>query len=461
MMRYLVVVVGMFLLGTLTPVGADDLDWEKVNVAKDGQLEINVRFKKKASFADTQWLAIEFDNRSDEDINIKNARYRIESERFDIATEKPKSSGSLASGNEYDLFPHAWKSAPVADRIVKPGIYRMIDHPSLYSSALLGQPSKDGILVKATIHVSIEVNGKQTSSDAQFEFQWLHLGEKGTAQMQTRLKSMLKNPRDVVQHAYILNAHLRIPGVSQAVTSEELIKALPQRTQAFSGRGYILEHINQNHAKDPSVIAYFHKRLKAADKLIADDLRQLPDIWHDDFLEPLVVLIEGDDKELHNAFAVLGLHESPQKNDPQLARRLSAALTQKGFLDGLKFETDGQAALASINLRLYGKTHDRDIIPKLAPLLDNKTQICDPKRLSFASAFDNPDLPALPPLRVCDHALEAILTILDGEPNEAYKAAGVISLKEFRIGAEIDELSRATSEMRDKMIVTLEKRLQK
>jgi len=56
MMRYLVVVVGMFLLGTLTPVGADDLDWEKVNVAKDGQLEINVRFKKKASFADTQWL---------------------------------------------------------------------------------------------------------------------------------------------------------------------------------------------------------------------------------------------------------------------------------------------------------------------------------------------------------------------------------------------------------------------
>jgi hypothetical protein len=58
----------------------------------------------------------------------------------------------------------------------------------------------------------------------------------------------------------------------------------------------------------------------------------------------------------------------------------------------------------------------------------------------------------VPPLRVCDVALDATLTLLDGSPDEAYRRAGPLPFG-------CDSLDAAYADLRDRMIAALKRRL--
>ena len=58
----------------------------------------------------------------------------------------------------------------------------------------------------------------------------------------------------------------------------------------------------------------------------------------------------------------------------------------------------------------------------------------------------------VPPLRVCDVALDAILTIMDGTPDAVYRRAGPVQERR-------DNLDAAYAALRDRMIAELKKRL--
>ena len=97
---------------------------EEVEVIRHGDLSISWIYPKTATLPDKDWLSIVFRNSGSEKIEIKDASYRIEREVW--IGGKPHSTGSLASGNTYDLFPHCWASkGPVERRFVQPGVYEV------------------------------------------------------------------------------------------------------------------------------------------------------------------------------------------------------------------------------------------------------------------------------------------------------------------------------------------------
>jgi hypothetical protein len=89
-------------------------------------------------------------------------------------------------------------------------------------------------------------------------------------------------------------------------------------------------------------------------------------------------------------------------------------------------------------------------VPLLRPFLDVKTPVRDPAHMAL------PFAELMPPLRPCDAALEAILTILDGDLDESYKTA------RRETGAAyhgFDGEGKKISALRDRMIADLKKRL--
>ncbi|PHS10677.1 MAG: hypothetical protein COA78_10985 [Blastopirellula sp.] len=456
--QLLLIVLGLLSLNAIS-LSADDLGaWQSIQCGRVGDLTVRLLVKQQASLADEDWIAIEFDNQSGQDIKIDRVSYRIKSVRNNLETDELVSSGGMASGNDHALFPQAWKTTPVAPRIVRPGVYRMIDHPSLYSSALLGLPQKSGWLVKAEVSVSLSIDKKVYKFDkydgfdrTEFEFQWLYPNAAEFKQMQVRLKSLLGNPRNKVQHAYILHTLLEIPEVAQTVSVQELLAALSTRTGAFTGRDYVLRYLNKAHSEDKLVISHFRNHLLARDKRVLEDLSRAPDIWAPEFLELLMKRLEEDQSSVRDIFDILRLRGKPQKSDAKLAQRLSAALEKHGWKVDSNSKQQPSAAVLASRIKMLGNTHDRNLVNKLTPFLDDKTETLDPNRLSQPYF-------RLPPLRVCDNALESILTILDGITGLAYQEEGG--------GLTINFPSRSKSAedisaVRDKMIITLKARLAK
>jgi hypothetical protein len=324
----------------------------------------------------------------------------------------------------------------------------MIEHPSFCSSAMLGLPPCDGCLVKAEVFVDLRINNELVKLEAKkFEFQWLHPDAMGIDAMRSQLLYLLANPRNAVQHTYILQALLAVPELAQAASAQQLLAAIGPREDSFSGREHVLEHLNNHYAGAPIVVDYFYSRIVDTDKRITEDLQRVPKIWDSRFLPALLNRFDVHGHRWNDIFVILRQHGTPQRSDPQIASRLSNSLLRFGWIDPR--QQYAPSALAS-NLTLMGHTCDRNMIPQLTPYLNDTTQTID-----LTQAGLRIDI-RLPPLRVCDHALEAILEILDGGSGKAYKAAGFKSTTTRRAGPDDGaEINR----IRDRMITALKQRL--
>jgi hypothetical protein len=91
-------------------------------------------------------------------------------------------------------------------------------------------------------------------------------------------------------------------------------------------------------------------------------------------------------------------------------------------------------------------TGDPSAIALLRPFLDDKRAFRTTKLLSLAFGY------RVPPLRVCDVSLDAILALLDGSPDAAYRKAGPLPIGR-------DNLDASYGDLRDRMIADLKERL--
>jgi len=431
---------------------ADDGPWRVIELGARGDLSVRFKVRPQASLADKDWMVIEFENRGDQPIELDGANYRIESARCDPETGEPKITGGLGQGSDHSLFPQAWKSVPVAPRVVPPGLYRVSGYPSMYATALLGLPPRAGWLIKAELHMRVAVKGDGLLVDwpiaNEFQFEWTYPDEAGFARARATLEELLKHPEDKVQHAYLLHCLLSVPDVSRELDAAELLAALPDRNDGFSGRGYVLEHLGERYAGDATVVDYFRRRLEAGDAQVAEDLKRAARVWDPSFLEPLLIIFERDPRSWNDVLTVLEQHGTPQKTDAKLAGRLSAGMLQEAKPGELPPRAQLSKDSVMRSLTLLARTRDRALVPIFAAHLDDRTKVVDPRTGSALR------LGPLPPMRVCDAALEAIMTVLDDD-FAAYR-------RRFNTGlVSIDEQEKDCDAVRDQAIVELKSRLSK
>jgi hypothetical protein len=419
--------------------------WQTVTVLRDGALTVRLMCRRSATLADAEWLALEFENAGQAPLTIRNVHYRIERESLDPNTGRLLSSGGLASGGDADLFPEAFRVTPVADRVLEPGkTRRAAELPSGYSAALLGLPPRDGARVRADCHLNLTLaDGRSLRTPAAgvaFEFLWRYPDEAGFRAMRARLKQLLATPEQVITQVYIAHALLKVPEVSAAVTKDELLAALARREKVPWARPYIVESLAQRFPKDEAVRDYYQKRLAARDHEVVWDLMSGV-LWRAEFVGPLVELYEGGAGS--NVLTVLHMHRDDWKADARVPGRLAAAVRRSEpiLLKPVGQLKAGQLASWSHAVHSLAMTEDRSAVELLRPALDDR------RSWEVIDATVQPGTRT----RVCDVALEAILTVLDG-PAAAQRTAPAI--RRFHRGNQEEEFAA-----RDRLIGDLKKRL--
>lgn len=442
--------------------GENQPDWRTFELGNSGDLFVKILVKRRATMADRDWLMFEFENRASEPVVLRNPHYHTRRTCYHLANGKAANFSSLASGNPYDMFPEAWRTTPVSPITVKPGKHRISEQPSDYSTALLGLPPRGGYLVKASVHFRTDVVG-QDAIDTGYpgtaiEFEWLYPTEEQLAEMRQRLKQLLQEPKNRAYHAYILNALLKVPEVAEAAPTTAMLDALQRRKEPFEGREYLADSISERFATDPDVIKHFRQRLLDGDQRAIEDLVRAKKVWSNELLEPLLTLFEGQSRGRRTVITMIAERHMGERPDPAVAKRLSRAwLRDARYLDKQPQEVDRDyRPLWAWELTALGQTRDMEMLPRIVPLLDDKTRVYPEGPTSRATSV-------IPPTRACDAALVAISYLLDG------KAAGQVSSFDvqnrvprtpdmtFRTRWKLEEEGAAA--IRDKMIAAMKKRL--
>ncbi len=329
--------------------------------------------------------------------------------------------------------------------------HAVIDQPSDYSSALLGVGQKGGWLVRARFHVTVDLKGggqlKTADQGVPFDFDWVYPDEAGFAAMRDRLRKLLRDPEKKMAGAYLIGALLDVPEAAKAVSCADLLAAVAKREGGAEGRVAIARHLGKHHKGDPAVVAFYKDRLAAGDQHAVLDASS---VWDTAYVEPMVRLYE-DQGERHPAvLEILHHHRADWPADAKVASRLSAAFRKRHpIVDKKPGElTDKQLLTWATDLHYLAMTGDQTLVAALRPALDDRRAFRKGSDVLSAT-------PMRPPtLRVCDCALDAILTLLDGGTDEAYRKAGVT----FAFRRDKDEDAKAAA-ARDKMIDALKRRL--
>ncbi len=448
-------------------MASEKKEWQTVRAGKVGNIEVQLKCLPKACLSDESWISLHFVNSGKKSVRVTNASYRIERVTHTLDRKSPISSGGLASGNTYDLFHEAWETTPVSGILISPGVHNVVEHPSRYSSTLLGLPPKEGWFVKARLHLSLQMEDHEDLETPEegvpFEFEWRYPNDKGFERMQARLMELLRNPQEKSHHchAYILGTLLEIPEISDSISLKTLQSALNKRSGGFDGRREVAKRILRKGCDREELVRFYRSRLQGMDYRVCDDLRvNSIGFWDTSFIEPLVVMHEKNRKSPpFVSLRVLFQHSDDWKDDEEVTRRLSAVLLRrfgtilKRTPEDLKKKSAGEYwAMYVPDLAM---TRDKDVLPLLTPFLDHKTQVRDP---SLARSGWPGEIPRSH--RACDVALDAILTILDGNVERAYKEMGIPPASDDKPNTLLRKITvEEATAWRDKMIVMVKKRL--
>jgi len=404
---------------------------EEVEVLRHGNLSVVLAFPKSATLADKDWLSILFRNTGSGKVEIADASYRMEKGIW--VGGQLHSTGSLASGNTYDLFPHCWKETPVAPRFVEPGVYAVTRHPSRYSSALLTIPNNGEFEVKAILHLHLTLpDGTRISSPQKgipFSFRWGKPDAEGLAAIEKEILIMLDNPEpeSASVHGYRLTALFKA-GTFPSLTPDRLLRAIDRRRDdPWCGRREIIQ-LYLDTAEDFGPLQdYYHNHIPEGWSSLFDDIASFTDaLWRDDFLTPLVKVATGKRHPRRNqAFGLLSSLWKKWHKDPRIPSALAQSTIQKwGRLKGKSEEElarNNDLHALAFYIRDMGDCHDPKQIPTLLPYLkwESRHIAKDEIRWSipvygFGSRAEDIILP--PTFRIRDEALYAILTIQYGDP---------------------------------------------
>jgi hypothetical protein len=462
-------VLGM-LLAAIAQAGAQtdrQPTWEVVDVGSIGDLALRLAVLRTATLADEEWIGLEIENAGDEPVEVRTARYSIEAKWTDPRTGLP-SSRCLASGATLSMFPEAWRPTPASHFLIRPGVHRLLGELSNCCSAGLGLAPEGGLVVEAHLHLTLNLGEEREYSTppdgVPFTFEWRRPDPAGFEAVQARLRRLLDEPCGVgdVYHesrVRVFEMLLRVPGVGDALTAEELLAGLAGRAY---GRRVLVNEIARRFGRDPRVIEYYATRLKAGSDDVVRDLAGEHGIWDPAFVKPLLDYFEQSQdyaerytgSSMYAALAALSAHYGDWPAELHIPSRLSSSiLAQSPTLRKDSGELNGDELTVRWvrDARVLALTHDPGVIPLLRPFLDRADPIADIRNMSFPRLEPR----YVPALRVCDVALEVILTI---DPTlEADRAAPVEGANVNP--RSIEDLERGVNAMRDAMIADLKLRL--
>jgi hypothetical protein len=454
--RLLFVVV---ITGSYSAVAASAADtgapWQTTVLFTDELFEARLLVRTQASFADETWLALEFENKTDVPLELKHVSVSTHRRDFDLASGRPLSSSSLFSGQS-DLFSEhpPMPRGQIYRKLAPRQTLRCERMPSDYSAALLGLPHPNGRRIEADILIRIEPFFKDNRR-IPFSFEWLYPDEAGIERAEARLRSLLAERDPRTSANYLTNALLEVQRIRQEISVEELLRAVELRhhePQAMN-RTYVLKAIDRHYPKNPQVTEFYRRGLEAGQAAAVYDLEQMRSVWHGGYVESIVRMVEKETDRNRFMLRVLDRNPVDWATRPEVPARLFDALRKiyADVPDDPRKAVDNTLQRWTYMADELRQTRDARVIPLLALGLDDRRKLLKDEELARSSGFGQRSRPQ----RVCDVALDHLLTVLDGSAEDGYAQSAFGANR----GLPKAVTPAEAAEIRDTMITALKTRL--
>ncbi len=438
---------------------SDDPHVQILHVLQTDEIEVDFEVRSHASPLDRRWMTLVFRNLTDQPLEISHARYRIERIAFDSQTGEPRSGGrALAYGDRYNLFPEAWeRGQPGPVRIVL-GPNETIRISDTISDAATGHlpiaPTRTS-RVEADLTFELQIDGEMLPPipPVPFAFEWWRIDQRGLEHLFLEFQSMLQEPPDSRHgRASLLEALLANSEIGGRLSTHDLMQVLDAwEDKKHTPRDVVLRHMQDRVSRvDPALVAWIRTRLEAGNIWAVRDTEDL-DVWDDSFVESLVQMIEQRNYHWYDVLGMLDENCDSWRTDNSVVKRLSAAVWE--LMEASAPEVDlatNPKRWASVVERL-AMTRDSALLDFFQPGLDVTSLITDvPRR--FSTPWSRP----YPPARICDVALDGILTLRLGRSEDGYSYGRVNRMS----SVPDEERDAAYMQLRDEMIAELKKSLE-
>ncbi|CAN5488084.1 hypothetical protein BH10PLA1_BH10PLA1_21330 [soil metagenome] len=375
------------------------------------EFDVELLVRPIAMPADEQFIGFLIVNKTASPLQLgQSCQYQIrDAQRFELGTNKLISTGSLASGNYYDLLHRDLVNPNTTQPPLPVGASRHLNYSSSYSLGLLGIPAKNsaGYHIKSVVHLTMEYDRKMWSTPpagVPIEFDWMPPDEKGIGAMRIRLQQLLKNGDPGQRFYNVMAASLDYPEVGGAMTGEELIAGLWSWGQCG---GKVLEFIDAHRPNDALLVQYALDLAARNDYLHLLVLKQSKSLHDARLIDPYRhwVLGQSDRYGWESALELLSKQLDLAADRPAITAELGkeilsrCPLVQSGKLGGDDpWHWNNEVDLLAL-------TRDKNLIPSLLPYLDHDEVVIDAKRMSLMNNGVS--------TRVCDVTFNAILDLLE------------------------------------------------
>ncbi len=380
------------------------IEWREIFLWKNDRLSARLLFQPTASIADRTWIALELENHTRQPIELGQTWINLSS--------IPKDDGNAKSECQMSL-----SGTMPSIKTVPPGRHRYTGNTLQFASSNMvcpGAAAQVDVLVKISTQTKDGQNF-ETAKGTNFSFEWRQPTELQLGLMSHELKKHLGSATIPDEdHARIVTL-LKTPAVVRSLTVDDYLTAL-KSTRNWSLRYVLLPHLFARHGADPKVLEYYREMFQQDPDFIYED-SIIPTVWNQEFLEPL---INGCEKGKWVYFTGLSRHVPAWRNDNNAVSRISAALLKhhvilrRDLKDILENELEAWARAVTD----ASSVPDPKIVNLLKPALDDQRHA----DIDLGSG-------GIQEARVCDRALVAILTILDGDWWTSFKAAGISGWK--------------------------------
>gem|GEM_PF-6251815 len=386
-------------------------EWLNFELGRVGQITIQLKVKKYACAADTNWIGFEFDNNSTDTLFIdKWISYFIE-------RTADGWTGNLS--HEANFYP--FEKLSYDKYAIPPGTTKLYTPLSNEGSNMLGIPEnrRDTFPVECTLRFNFPpINNESLDiKDYKFTFFWYYPTDEQFKFLTQRLEKIInkkeenREPNEWYFHAMIIE----VPKITDAIPLSNYIGCLDSlEMDAWGGiRHKTIQYIDKKYNQNIEVVNYFRNALRNDYETIVDDLFFLENIslvLVDEIFHYYQRHIEDDYKRIE----IIRWFNQQKKAYPnsilnKKRKNFFDVLVQsfpviKTSSDTVNIKELRQWAEIVPNIEQIG---DTTAIKYLTPFLKNKVKINDPNSLKTRAS----GAIIVERIRVCDFALEAIYNL--------------------------------------------------
>lgn len=387
--------------------------WLTIEETNYSLCNLSLNILHHPTLANNPWISIQIENKDAVTQNILNCYLEVKVKAYNINTEEVLKEGMFSTSDASELFDHLGQN-PLEVPKLNPGLHTISSYISTRCSNILSIPNSKFIHTDMSIRFLLELEGtekvKLEWDDLTFEFDWYSPNSQEINQIQNKLNILLQEPQNEVDNYFILKTLLNQAKIIEKITDETFVNSLEKYKNYPDQKIAILHFLNTTFSSNPSIKDYYKNKIKQKDALSLNDLKELPNLWDNDYSELLKNWLEVAPLNIQiRIYDILFLRQQKWIKDKSFCSDLSNILLEQ-YGDILYQLPDD---LNEQQLRMWGslatalgKTGDASAIGIICPFLENKKNLWGREMVLFTESLTAPR-----PTRVCDIALEAILNL--------------------------------------------------